>query len=86
LFAGAFLDSINFGLPVLMQNCHSDTCAAVAISRVVSSAFTNMSEALSFAYMGVNWSIGLCLIFGLGFSRSYLWAGQRTAGSWEEAA
>lgn len=56
------------------------------MSRMVGSVFTNMSEAFSFAYMGLNWSIGLCLIFGLGFRRSYLRAGQRTAGSWEEAA
>jgi hypothetical protein len=58
---------------------------AVAMSRMVGTVFTGMSEALSFAYMGVNWSIGLCLIFGLGFNRPYLWAGQRTAGTWEEA-
>ncbi|GJH26985.1 hypothetical protein [Caballeronia novacaledonica] len=58
---------------------------AVALSHMVGNVFANMSEALSFAYMGVNWSIGLCLIFGLGFNRPYLWAGQTTVGSWEEA-
>ena len=52
----------------------------------VGSVFTNMSEAFNFAYVGVNRSIGLCLIFVPGFRRSYLWAAQRTAGSWEEAA
>ncbi len=59
---------------------------AVAMSRMIGTVFSGMSEALSFAYMGVNWSIGLCLVFGLGFSRPYLWVGQMTAGTWEELA
>ena len=42
-----------------------------------------MNEALSFAYMGVNWSMRLFLILGLGSERPYLWAGQKTAGVWE---
>lgn len=58
---------------------------AVLLSRMVGSVFSSTNEALSFAYMGVNWSIGLCLIFGLGSNRPYLWAGQRTAGSWDDA-
>jgi len=56
---------------------------AVGLSRMVGTVFTSMNEALSFAYMGVNWSIGLCLVFGLGFNRPYLWAGQKSAGTWE---
>lgn len=56
---------------------------AVAMSRRVGSVFSSMNEALSFAYMGVNWSSGLILIFGLGSERPYLWAGQKTAGVWE---
>lgn len=42
-----------------------------------------MNEALSFGYMGVNWSTGLILIFGLGSDRPYLWAGQKADGTWE---
>jgi hypothetical protein len=55
----------------------------VGFTQLVGVVFSSMNEALSFAYMGVNWSIGLCLVFGLGSSRPYLWAGQETAGTWE---
>lgn len=63
--------SINCGLPVTM-----------AMARMVGSVFSSMNEALCFAYMGVNRTIGLILVFGLGSERPYLWAGQRAGGSW----
>jgi urea transporter len=55
----------------------------LVLTQLVGVVFSSMNEALSFGYMGVNWSIGLCLVFGLGSTRPYLWAGQETAGSWE---
>lgn len=58
----------------------------LALMQLVGVVFSSMNEALSFGYMGVNWSIGLCLVFGLGSTRPYLWAGQETAGTWEGIA
>jgi len=55
----------------------------VVMARMVGSVFSSMNEALSYAYMGVNWSIGLILVFGLGSDRPYLWAGQKPDGSWD---
>jgi hypothetical protein len=55
----------------------------VCLSKMVGTVFTSMNEALSFGYMVVNWSIGLLLTSGLGFNRPYLWAGQKSAGTWE---
>ena len=55
----------------------------VGLSKMVGTVFTSMNEALSFGYMGVNWSIGLLLTFGLGFNRPYLWAGQKSVGTWD---
>ncbi|MFD0986299.1 hypothetical protein [Methyloligella solikamskensis] len=39
---------------------------------------------LTYAYMGVNWSLVIPLVFGVGLSKPYLWRGQRTPGSWED--
>ncbi len=38
----------------------------------------------SYACMGVNWSLVLPLIFGVGLSKPYLWKGQTTAGTWDD--
>lgn len=52
--------------------------------KLIGSLFPNMNYALTYAYMGVNWSITIPLIFGLGTSKSYLWNGQVTPGSWDD--
>lgn len=36
--------------------------------------FDDMNEALTYAYMGVNWSLVIPLIFGVGFEAPYQWA------------
>ena len=39
---------------------------------------------LTYAYMGTHWSFVVALLFGFGLDRPYLWAGQKTPGSWED--
>lgn len=43
-----------------------------------------MNEALTYAYMGVNWSLVIPLVFGVGMEKPWLWVGQRTPGSWDD--
>lgn len=65
-------------------------CAAVTtvvtafLASLVGSVFTDMNEALTYAYMGTHWSFVIALLFGFGLDRPYLWAGQKTPGSWED--
>ena len=65
-------------------------CAAVTtvvtafLASLVGSVFSDMNEALTYAYMGTHWSFVIALLFGFGLDRPYLWAGQKTPGSWED--
>ena len=65
-------------------------CAAVTtvvtqiLASLVGSVFADMNEALTYAYMGTHWSFVIALLFGFGLDRPYLWAGQKTPGSWED--
>ena len=51
---------------------------------LIGPVFTDMNEALTYGYMGVNWSFVIPLIFGIGFEKPYLWTGQKTPGTWED--
>jgi hypothetical protein len=50
----------------------------------VGTIFSSNEQLLTYAYMGVNWSLVMPLVFGFGMNRPYLWAGQRTPGTWED--
>ncbi len=63
-----------------------DVVVTMALLRLVGTVFSSKEELLTYAYMGVNWSLVLPLVFGLGFSRPYLWVGQRSPGQWDDMA
>ncbi|WP_111428381.1 hypothetical protein [Rhodobacteraceae bacterium DSL-40] len=60
------------------------TIVAQILARMVGPVFTDMNEALTYAYMGTHWSFVIALLFGFGLERPYLWVGQKTPGSWED--
>ena len=47
---------------------------AMLLARMIGTVFADINEALTYAYMGVNWSLVIPLIFGVGFEESYEWA------------
>lgn len=51
---------------------------------LVGPVFTDMNEALTYGYMGVNWSFVIPLVFGIGLQKPYLWSGQKTPGTWDD--
>lgn len=57
--------------------------AALAL-RSVGTVFSSQEQLLTYAYMGVNWSLVMPLVFGLGAEAPYLWRGQRSPGTWED--
>jgi hypothetical protein len=67
-------------------------CAALtslvtaALFSLVGPVFSDMNEALTYGYMGTHWSFIVALLFGLGLDGTYLWRGQKTAGSWDDVA
>jgi len=61
-----------------------DVAVAYVLLSLVGSLFSSVEELLTYAYMGVNWSLVLPLIFGVGLSEPYLWKGQTTAGTWDD--
>lgn len=61
-----------------------DIVVASILMTLIGSIFSSMEELLTYAYMGVNWSLVLPLVFGLGFERPYLWKGQITPGAWDD--
>ncbi len=61
-----------------------DVAVTAGLLRLVGSVFASKEELLTYAYMGVNWSMTLPLLFGLGMREAYLWKGQRTAGDWND--
>lgn len=47
--------------------------------------FVDIQEAFTYGYMGVCWSFMILLFFpNLGHFKPYLWAGQKTPGTWED--
>lgn len=48
---------------------------SVLLQGMIGPVFRDMNEALTYAYMGVNWSLVIPLVFGIGFEESYEWAG-----------
>jgi hypothetical protein len=61
-----------------------DIVLSFLLIRLVGPVFSSTEELLTYAYMGVNWSMTLPLLFGLGMSEAYLWTGQRTVGEWND--
>jgi hypothetical protein len=51
---------------------------------LVGPVFNNIGEALTYGYMGVNWSFLIPMLFGFGLAEPYLWKGQKTPGSWDD--
>ncbi len=47
---------------------------ALILRELIGIVFMDMNEALTYAYMGVNWSLVLPLVFGIGFEKEYEWA------------
>lgn len=58
--------------------------AAYVMRALIGPVFHDMKEALTYAYMGVNWSLVIPLVFGVGMEKPWLWVGQRTPGSWDD--
>jgi hypothetical protein len=63
-----------------------DVVVAYFLLQLVGTVFSSTEELLTYAYMGVNWSLVLPLVFGIGFDEPYLWKGQKTAGTWDDVA
>jgi ABC-type transport system involved in multi-copper enzyme maturation permease subunit len=51
---------------------------------LVGPVFEDIYEAMTYGYMGVAWSFFNTLFFGIGQEKPYLWAGQKTAGTWDD--
>lgn len=47
---------------------------ATLLQKMIGPVFHDLNEALTYAYMGVNWSLVIPLIFGIGFEEPYAWA------------
>ncbi len=63
-----------------------DVIVASLLMKLVGPVFSSMEELLTYAYMGVNWSLVIPLVFGIGMEKPYLWKGQKTPGSWDDVA
>lgn len=59
---------------------------ACLLVRLIGPVFSSMEEAMTYAYMGVNWSLVFPLVFGHGLTNPYLWTGQKTPGTWDDVA
>lgn len=59
---------------------------ASQLTKLVGPVFSITEELLTYAYMGVNWSLVIPLIFGIGLQEPYLWTGQKTPGDWDDVA
>jgi hypothetical protein len=51
---------------------------------LIGTVFADMHSAYTYGYMGVAWSFFIPLYFGIGFEKPYLWAGQKTPGTWDD--
>jgi hypothetical protein len=63
-----------------------DVIVASLLTKLIGPVFSSMQELLTYAYMGVNWSLVIPLVFGIGLQQPYLWAGQKTPGEWDDVA
>lgn len=63
-----------------------DVIVAALLVKLVGPVFSSMEELLTYAYMGVNWSLVFPLVFGFGLTNPYLWTGQKTSGNWDDVA
>lgn len=63
-----------------------DVIVASLLVKLVGPVFSSMEELLTYAYMGVNWSLVIPLVFGIGLRHPYLWTGQNTPGTWDDVA
>lgn len=63
-----------------------DVVVASLLVKLVGPVFGSMEELLTYAYMGVNWSLVIPLVFGIGLQEPYLWVGQKTPGEWDDVA
>lgn len=63
-----------------------DVVVASLLVKLVGPVFSSMEELLTYAYMGVNWSLTIPLVFGIGLQHPYLWTGQKTPGDWDDVA
>lgn len=61
-----------------------DVVVAYVLIQLVGTVFSSTEELMTYAYMGVNWSLVLPLVFSVGFEDPYLWTGQRTVGDWDD--
>ena len=61
-----------------------DVIVAALLVKLVGPVFSSMEELLTYAYMGVNWSLVFPLVFGIGLTNPYLWTGQKTPGNWDD--
>jgi len=59
---------------------------ALLLNMVEWGVLVDIQEAQTYGYMGVCWSFMILLFFpNLGHFKPYLWAGQKTPGTWEDA-
>lgn len=63
-----------------------DVVVASLLVKLIGPVFASMEELMTYAYMGVNWSLVIPLVFGIGLSEPYLWSGQKTPGEWDDVA
>lgn len=63
-----------------------DVIVAGFLVKLVGPVFSSMQELLTYAYMGVNWSLVIPLVFGIGLQQPYLWKGQKTPAEWDDVA
>lgn len=63
-----------------------DVVVAGLLVKLVGPVFSSMEELLTYAYMGVCWSLIIPLVFGVGLQEPYLWTGQKTPGEWDDVA
>ena len=61
-----------------------DVVVTVLLLAGVGTVFSSQEQLLTYAYMGVNWSLVMPLVFGTGMTEPYLWKGQKTPGTWED--
>ena len=58
--------------------------ASAVFSGIYADSATALFEAQVFAWHTVFWGFCFALLYGIG-SQPYLWAGQKTPGTWEDA-
>ncbi|MBA7568851.1 MAG: hypothetical protein GH159_00025 [Dehalococcoidia bacterium] len=70
--ACVFCTALSVGITVLLLNM------------VKWGVFPDIQMAFTYGYMGVCWSFMIPIFFQFGHEKPYLWAGQKTPGTWED--